>query len=129
MNVHLLKKLKHNPTLTNEIRQQFQHYRFMMSMVFDRQRTKNKEYEAMAANQPHGTWGFMSLRCQEFSNCLVQLDLPYLKGLEPASSKGSIKRFTPRSIVLAVVVEDCLKRGLITESEAIACNAMKAGES
>ncbi len=66
----------------------------------------------------------MSLRFQEFSNCMVQLNLDPLPGLAPASSKGVIKRFTPRSVVLAVVTDAMLKQGRIDKDHALACGAL-----
>ena len=126
MNANLQRKLKANPDLTREIRQQLDLYNQMMTWTEEGKTfTKKAHYQNLSAKQPHRLWTFIEARFQEFSNCRLQLGLPYLKGLEPKKSKGVARTLGPRSIVMAVVVADCIKQGLITEQTAIESKAIK----
>ena len=130
MNKHLQTKLKAKPALTTEIRQQLDLYNQMMKWDEDGKHfTKKSHYQNLSAKQPHRLWTFIEARFQEFSNCRLQLGLSYLKGLEPKKSKGIARTLGPRSIVMAVVVADCIKQGLITEEQAIKSKAIKPEDS
>ena len=121
----LKEKLAEKPDLTKEVQEQFAHYLTMYRIKFEGKNTKNSHYKLMASKQPHRSWGFMSLRFQEFSNCMVQLNLDPLPGLAPASDKGVIKRFTWQSLILSVVVNSMLKQGRINEAQATESGALR----
>jgi hypothetical protein len=122
----LAEKLKEKPELTREVQEQFTHYLTMYGIKFDgKVHKKDDHYKLMASRQPWRSWGFMSLRLQEFSNCMVQLELEPLPGLKPASVKGVIKRFTWQSLILSVVVNSMLKSGRINEAQATAAGALR----